>query len=118
MKFFNPEDFVLSAHPEIPTDKWVQMTVASIANAKLEREGKVVYKINNGYQLSWNENPLTSLGGEGSLKALLICIEPIEKCKHIKATAGIDFSFPHKTIIEYICECGARVKPSSFEEIK
>lgn len=53
-------------------------------------------------------------------KALLINIEPIEKCNHPKEKVR-RFSGAHvegENIGFFVCECGAKVHPCSYEEIK
>lgn len=113
MKFFKPEDFPYDAHPDEKVDEWA----AKHANAKLEREGKVVFGHNqneSGISHNW-----TRIKNEGhNLTALLINIEPIEKCKHPKEKVTYT-PYSHQNTLDpndwaYVCKCGARVTPSSF----
>lgn len=105
MKFFKPEDFeIIIGWTNIEACK----DVALIANAKLEREGKVVFGANKW----WRELELTNQ--EPSHKALLINIEAIEKCSHpIEKIRANDPNVIHG----FVCLCGAKVKPREFEEI-
>ena len=108
MNFFKPEDFKHSSNsPLISSD------AADIANAKLEREGKVVYGYQHDYDEEWvfhsNESP-----EEHTHKALLINIEPIAKCEHPKEKVKLEGTPP----IAFYCECGVKVKPTSFAEVK
>ncbi len=99
-KFFKLEDFQGTYdHCQFP----VLQKYVDLANAKLEREGKVVYGFNQ-IPDSWTYNKESD-----THKALLICIEPIEKCTHPVKEC---FSFDNG----YLCSCGARVKPTSFSE--
>jgi hypothetical protein len=108
MKFFKLEDFDLD---EIANSQ----DIIDIVNAKLEREGKVVYS-NNAH--GWNENgPCISLK-----KALLINIEPIEKCTHPVEKVGLVSSSDTVNgnparIDEFFCGCGVKVKPKSYEVV-
>ncbi len=112
MKFFKLEDFQ-SFYP-------FTNNIVDIANEKLERVGKIVYS--NEAAFTWrfsNESKAT--------KALLINIESIEKCTHpekkveIVITEGFQKQFGQKLPVfqseYYKCECGAKVKPTGFEEI-
>lgn len=134
--FFKPEDFD-KPHPsgnrglsvEYIEKYWHYFVLAAdFANAKLEREGKVVY---SGF--SDNEWTLTPLiGGKSGRedisqqRALLIDIKPVKKCEHPISkchliSAGSDqsegpYRIEYKTA--YSCECGAKVKPTAFEEVK
>ena len=120
-KFFTPEDF----RNEIMPNGWISCNDATkCANAKLEREGikAWIYKSKIGEILN-----ITSIEGYRSDlyadSALLINIEPIEKCKHPKEKVKLSqiFTIRNNTqhggpMEEYKCECGARVQPASFED--
>ena len=110
MKFFKPEDFQVALG-----EYGMGLQAANLANAKLEREGKVVYQYNKG---PWSQTSLESFTGikEQDHRALLINIEPIEKCTHPKEKVNeiYDGGYP---IGEFQCECGAKVKPKEFEEV-
>ncbi len=96
MKFFKPEDFNLGADVG-----FVEVTTAALmANAKLEREG---------VPLSGNTFGFKS-------DVLLLHLEPIVKCEHpserVKVSLGTEGANFKQN---FYCECGARVKPKSFE---
>jgi len=82
--------------------------IVSIANAKLKREGKMMYASGKSLELNWTNRRYSS----DSYQALLIAIEPINPCNHpfhkIK-TIGT---------MEWKCECGAYVIPTKFQETK
>jgi len=149
MKFFNMSDF---------SDLWVTsgglsiyptpMNVAEKANAKLEREGKVV----GGHETQNEGFRFTEKPGVFGFthKALLINIEPIEKsqtkfekfkelydkglitdaaiekalnesseatqlCKHPAEKVKVKIDMGGTFMYEFQCQCGAKVKPVSFE---
>jgi hypothetical protein len=81
MKFFKPEDFekVMNyGRGKETTLSQILSELSDAANAKLEREGKVVYGIlADGKDTMWDENTHQYKTG----KALLINIEPIESKK-------------------------------------
>lgn len=131
MKFFKPEDFLCTTNiPLLPTE------ACNLANAKLEREGKIVYG-HNGKSVAdhfpdaffWRPDDLVNgdvlYNGKiahSTHKALLINIEPIEKCTHpsekVKTQWRREFHCLRDEGIEvkeWQCECGAKVKPKSFE---
>jgi len=116
MKFFYPEDFddrgtAFRLSPE---------ECAERANAKLERDGKVVYgDFGRSHTLVpsgqgwWTIDDKT---GRNTHKALLIAIEPIEKCSHRDAV----YVPPDSASVPsgWFCKsCRAKVKPKEFEEI-
>ena len=107
MKFFKPEDF--------PDTGAYALEAAHRANAKLERDGKVVYgkRNSNGIVEELGERHLEHTDTH---KALLICIEPIEVCKHPPEKIKHDLRYLPGWE-GFICECGAKVKPVSFEAI-
>lgn len=128
VNFFKPEDF-----DDIPiNDTWDTSIVAGRANAKLEREGKVVFQYQSD-NLIWKEytNPLLALApdSQNRNRALLINIEPFEKCTHPKdkirqmnwvepiEVEGFNPGLNLDNII-FKCDCGAKVVPSAFEEAK
>lgn len=81
-------------------------------SAKLEREGKVVYSYDpEDSSTSWYKYDSKPNEPRHQAKALLINIEPIEKCKHDKDLKYIGGE-------EWKCKCGAKVKPSLFEAIE
>lgn len=105
MKFFKPEDFLPgNDFYKITWDDVVRKQLADRANAKLEREGKVVFGI-PGADL-WEE----ALYSSSTHTAVLINIEPIEKCTHPAEKVV-------QTTIDFQCPCGAKLKPKTFEEI-
>ncbi len=118
MKFFEANDFAGNTH-EWENSKFIRVEYAvDICNAKLEREGKVVYST-HGAMFS-----ITHKASNDGLKALLINIESLEACKHPKEKVfkkkflSIGPASEGKTPGEYYkCECGARVEPSGFEVV-
>lgn len=112
MKFFKPEDF---------EDNYASaaQSIASLANAKLEREGKII---------NFEKDYLNNLFYDGKnkktffiSKALVINIEPIGRCEHPRdKVRWIECGTSGETNIykQYECECGAKVQPKKFEEIK
>lgn len=105
-RFFKPEEFATCAdHPEISEKN------CDYANAKLEREGKIVFAPTTGS--AWLSHGQYN---QVKYKALLINIEPIEKCKH--SSDKIRHSQKHLSTPVYTCECGAKVTPKEFEEVK
>lgn len=112
MKFFEPKDF---AH--FSTEILTASDAAELANAKLEKEGMRVYSTNtipcDEDWYPWCENKTK----EDTHQALLICIEPINKCKHPKDRVKMKDSIKNGEEW-YHCECGSEVRPKEFEEIK
>lgn len=116
MKFFSPDDFKdenISDFSRSAIGSDGRITAAQLANAKLERDGKVVYGENNIW--NWTERKTKS----DSHKALLINIESIEKCTHPKEKVRPIFAISAVDEIEYYkCQCGSRVQPTEFEACK
>lgn len=114
-KFFKPEDF--HNQPNFHTTSLeLAGRIATTANEKLEREGLRVNGIlgkvwaqihpSDGWkEINFNQERSTH-------KALLINIEQIEECKHPNNKIEL------VNCRYYECECGVKVKPTSFEEIK
>lgn len=117
MKFFKPEDF-----GNLYLDEVQRNAACSYANTKLEIEGKVVFRgIKKGDW--WAHDGDQHLGTRIFERALIICIEPIEKCKHPKEKIkNHPFISGENKLSEilyaYICECGAKVQPKEFEEVR
>lgn len=108
MEFFTEKDFEGSGISHTAT-------AAAIANDKLEREAKIVYT--HCLERTWRQIPWDHEKQRGVIfKALLINIEPVERCKHPKekVTTNLEYGFEWT----HICICGAKVQPSIFEEIK
>lgn len=117
MKFFKPEDFDLHSGAVYTTENHRS---AAIANEKIEREGKVVY----------GDKGFTYMQSESSrYKALLICIEPLETCKHPAEKVHkrqdhlihglvLGPKTHSKSDFYYECDCGARVEPSGFRSVE
>lgn len=105
----------MGKHFDFPND-WQVM--ADIANAKLEREGKIVFSI--GPEALFTSDYKSYFQNKPSHKALLINIEPIESCKHINI-ASLHWLNEKSNKFEDICftcqECGVKLKPSNFEEV-
>jgi len=105
-KFFTPKDFELC--------KYSYEDICERANSKLEREGEVIF-IEGNYGSKKRISASTH-------KALLINIELLEKCKHpkekiLRISTNYDdgLKATHST---YECQCGVKVKPTAFEEVK
>lgn len=117
MNFFKPKDFELV---KIYPHEEALISIANLANAKLERKGKVVYASDLSVVEWYSETPEF----KPTHKALLINIEPIEKCKHpaekVKSKSEAIYGAFIGQLIKldswYECECGAKVKPKEFEE--
>ena len=116
MNFFKPEDFEYNS-VNCGDRKIINIEyAANDANAKLEREAikAWIHKNESGEILN-----ITSVEGYRTElyahKALLINIEPIEKCKHpaekVRWQPGLLMTW------NYYCECGATVRPKEFEVI-
>jgi hypothetical protein len=114
--FFKPEDF---DHPDFNGNSKPPEYMAATANAKLKHEGKIMWHYDNEdrWQFSGDDRHSTHRG-------LLINIEPIEKCTHpaekvtsqLMKTENKPWGGRYGTI--FTCECGAKVQPKEFEEIK
>lgn len=104
----------------------IAQTAQQIFDEWLAKEGKVVYgkwsiRDMDGKFLyeQWNTGISPDLGPT-SHKAILINIEPIEKCNHPKEKVHWKFykeSYYEQRHTEWHCECGARVQPESFIEV-
>lgn len=128
MKFFKLEDFGSPLAESISELK----IYADLANEKLEREGKIVYSSKNsdGYMYWSPSEKMDHMYTRHSHKALLINIEPINKCEHPKDKISYKFGqglkledirFPGPQKYElphWVCECGAKVQPKDFEEVR
>lgn len=105
MKFFTTDDFAENEWVAIPAGQ-----AANIANAKLEREGKVVYGLVFPSEFLWAENNEPS----DTHRALLVCIEEIEKPKCEHACEGSNVSNNR-----YFCyKCGKELKPTGWEVVE
>lgn len=123
-KFFKPEEAVFTGL------QGEFMISIDYANAKLEREGQVVYLSGDQSEISRikqdekNYQVISSNFKNSKHKALLINIEPIEKCTHPKEKVKVAWDgdknkqgcLPRFSEEFYKCECGAKVKPKEFEE--
>ena len=122
---FKPEDFEIGlSYLNYNESKIACIKAQSVFNKWLS-EQKVVFGtlafVGNDGQLTGEKFELVDKPYQ-THKAILVCIEPIENCKHpwskIKAEVPIEKGFfKAKEFIVYQCECGAKVKPSSFEEV-
>jgi len=109
-EIFKPSDFAGSGH-----EPFAQYA-ADEANAKLEREGKVVYSEKDENDVHW---PFHQVDFQGSThKALLINIEPIEKCMHTVASSKVGFGpwkYCHTDGALFCGKCGVNLKVKEFE---
>lgn len=85
MSFFKKEDFKGTYNNY--QNEWLEK-MAELANAKLEREGKVVYT-HSTFEKPGYWGPIEQGSFDDTHKALLINIEPIEKCKHINISPRV-----------------------------
>jgi len=110
MKFFNESDFnTLKSKGHFTWEE-----IADLANAKLEKESRIVFT-----SLDPNDSWTTwgyDIDGPRTFHALLINIEPIEKCSHPKEK--ISGRYADENGVVFKCECGARVSPCQFSEVK
>jgi hypothetical protein len=134
VKFFKKEDFEGPAafYRWVTPDSYEYHQILDFvcmrANEKLEREGKVVYtgsRDTTHLMCVWHDSKRET-GAMNFNKALLICIEPIEECRHEKekvmcvVVEGWDKSKSTSfcNISAYQCECGTKVVPSEFKKIE
>lgn len=126
MSFFEPEDFEEFTRAMAFSDIRVMgADIADAANAKINHYGKVIHGRYDGENFYY---PHAKPSIVDTHKALLIAIEPIEKCKHpeekirIQIREGYNLTTGSKLPLFidecYLCECGATVKPTQFEEIE
>lgn len=107
MKFFEPKDFENTDYPNVTIGMWESKLAANLANEKLNRLGKVVYS--NKAALTWR------LSNESDdYKAILINFEPIEKCTHPAEKVSLEGTPP----IAFYCECGVKVRPTTYEVVE
>lgn len=91
------------------------------ANAKLENyikeHGKVVYAPNISYA-EWRFEGF--LENQKRARAILINIEPIQKCEHPKEKVDYNIKMLSESRYggEYLCECGAKVEPVEFRAVE
>lgn len=117
-KFFKVEEFAQCFdHSELAQRN------CDYANAKLQSEGIIVYgwdTTNPSVDRFYQDRKHPVLGAEPRIKALLINIEPIEKCKHPPDRVIKENWLPTiQHFHSYTCtECGVKVKPKEFEEVK
>lgn len=107
MKFFTAEDFAEQEWQPISSAQ-----AANIANQKLQREAKVVYGSANHNKAIFNWEVFGGDDGEHTHRALLICIEEIErnKCEHKPFFSGGKYA-------SYCDECGVKIKPTGWEVV-
>lgn len=110
MKFFKPEDF----QNFVDENSDYAEHCAEAANEKLENKAIKVKGFVNRPQFNYHE---FSTGYTNTThKALLINIEPLEKCNHEVnklSMVRLDGDKPRS----FVCQCGKTVKPTGFEEI-
>lgn len=121
MNFFKPEDFrylnITNATQRLES---LQELASNIANTIIQREGKIVYFLEDDH---WENGSWTvdTTYPPAKTKALLINIEPNEKCQHPKEKITITSvsreMYNKDWDKSYECECGAKVKPTVFEEV-
>lgn len=108
MKFFVAKDF-----EDFPI--WEPKVLAQYCNNKLQRDAKVVYGSANHNEAIFNWEVFGGDDGEHTHRALLICIEEIERkpCLHeAKILVGTDDCYVGECI-----HCGAKLKPTAWEVV-
>lgn len=117
MKFFRANDFTNHYHSK--TQEECAEYCADIANKRLEQCGKDVYSVYKSPHI-WQLSPQ-----DAKHRALLINIEDLEPCTHPEEkvrprVVGLKEQICAEHIIKdvYICECGAKLKPKSFEVVE
>lgn len=119
MKFFKLEDFTSVDGYDFQIDPYTAKVLSDMANAKLEKEGKVVFQHKDD-KIIWQEykNPFLAMTQDcqGRNKALLISTEHIEECKH--EYEKVRLSNHNGPSVRFTCSCGKRVTPSVFKERK
>ena len=113
MDFFKPEDFYLLGNTHGITCEGA----AKVANQKLLREGRTVFGFVKHNSLSFTDNMVPTADTHS---ALLVCIKPLEVCKHPRSDVG-EYWWPdprpqHGPYSGWRCKCGAKVIPATFEE--
>lgn len=111
MKFFKPEDFIEFCNYGDVNEQPLNEILADLANKKLDHGGMLVYKHYGGSMWRHRDDVTVSQATES---ALLINIRPIGKCQHLPDKIR-KLCQSNSLDIEYLCECGARVKPVKFE---
>lgn len=102
MKFFTEADFILSGESYKAEHHALLVRLTNQANAKLEREGKILTVYDKTYlQLDISEPK---------------CTHPEEKVINTKT----EFSTKNYLVssVIYHCKCGAKVKPKTYEVIE
>src|ERR1019366_7203771 len=102
MKFFKPEDFPTTYRNHGLRDP---EECAEIANAKLEREGKIVYSNEAAFTWRFSDESIEH-------RAILINIENIEPCTHSLDKVSVMLN-TYTNIKYYQCKCGIEVVPSA-----
>jgi hypothetical protein len=123
MKFFETKDFY-GVHLDSTSDYFIPLSKAvEMANAKLEREGKIVYSYhpNEGHFVpNWIADKSMFHKEKVTHKAFLINIELIEKCTHSVGAYQMGNADPWKYINEdgaFFCsKCGINLKVKEWEE--
>lgn len=129
---FKPEDFDNIAFPQPYNWEIAAARAQQIFDTWLKKNGKVVYGRHS--YLIWGESENQfEIGVKGQdkadQKAILINIEPLERCSHPKekikhvtkkmqSGEGTLTSGYMIDLTAYVCECGARVEPKEFEAIE
>lgn len=119
MKFFKVKD-IIRLYENMPDDViWCEYLVDRL-NTKLFNSGRVVYgqSTDQRYWTDINDPSTQYVYPESDIKALLINIEPIEQCKHPKEKVKYLEAESEKYVSFWFCECGVKVQPKGFEEVK
>lgn len=129
LEIFKPEDFP-SCPTSINSSVYTMLTSHSAAhsanhrlNEWLEKNSTTVCRMPIvGRMSNWTElTALAKIADNHTETALLICIEPVEECKHPKEKimASATYFGPGNMVLtcKFICQCGVKVQPKEFEEI-
>lgn len=106
---FTCDDISNSCISDMQKVQW-RDTAQRLFDEWLAKEGQAVH----GTGKMWVSEGATT-EPPSSMKAILINIEPIEKCNHPKEKVK-DY-FPSDLRVLYQCRCGKTVQPKEFEEI-
>lgn len=115
MTFFSASDFDLDG---ITTDNYAEL-VANAANTKLRRYANVVYgNVDPMVLTSWMSSFEGMYLGTYTHRALLVCIEKIERkhCEH--EVSSSDITLVSNGNVKYRCRfCDVYLKPTGWEVV-
>lgn len=122
MKFFKAEDFTKNLHPATNMYGFILTPeeAANLANNKLESEGIKVFTMSTDkrYWTDPNDPSTQDVPFNSDLQGFVVGVEKnpeIENCKHESFKIKLR---THAHPVYFSCECGKKVQPTNFEEIK